>query len=283
MMPRFNPAQVRSYYDRHTPTFVSFGEGRGAGTIHRAVWGPGVGDRRAAFHYVEDQIVEVIRRLAPGSDTLRVVDLGCGVGASLRYLAERLPISGSGITLSPIQAQLATRLIRDAGLSQRIECLEGDYCDVPAGLGPADLAYAIESFVHGPSPTRFFDQCAQLLRPGGVLAICDDFTGNAGGSAAARTIDQFREGWHINSLLEPDELRAAARAAGFEHISTVDLSPHLRIHRVRDRMISAFLSLVGWLPIDRQRFAPLLGGRALQTCLEKGWIRYELALFRRLG
>ena len=283
MMARFDAAQVRRYYDRHTPAFVAFGGGKRVGAIHRAVWGPGVGDRRGAFHYVEDQIAELIRRLPATSETPRVVDLGCGVGASLRYLAERLPIRGTGITVSPVQAQLAVRLIRDAGLSDRVVCLEGDYCDLPAGIGPADKAYAIESFVHAPVAPVFFQQCRRLVRPGGALAICDDFIGTANGPAAARSIDAFREGWHINTLLEPGELVALAAAAGFEHTSTLDLSPYLEIYRTRDRVISVLLSLVGGFPMVRQPLGHLLGGRALQTCLASGWIRYQLVLFRRLG
>jgi SAM-dependent methyltransferase len=281
-MPRFDTAQVRRYYDRHTRAFVAFGEGGRVGAIHRAVWGPGVSNRRGAFHYVEDQIAELIRSLPGRPETPGVVDLGCGVGASLRYLAGLLPIRGTGITVSPVQAQLAARLIRDAGLADRVVCLEGDYCAVPAGVGPADLAYAIESFVHVSAPARFFEQCRQLVRPGGVLAICDDFRGTVNGAAAARTIEQFCEGWHINALLEPEELRALARQAGFEHTSTLDLSPYLEIHRTRDRAIGALL-LFGRLPLVRRRLGHLLGGRALQTCLHRGWIRYELAMFRRVG
>ena len=185
--------------------------------------------------------------------------------------------------MSPVQAQLATSLIRDAGLSDRVVCLEGDYCDLPAGLGPADIAYAIESFVHAPDAAGFFEQCRRLVRPGGMLAICDDFRAAPGAPAASRTIEQFRAGWHVNSLLEPDELRALARAAGFEHASTLDLSPFLEIHRLRDRVIGALLSILGWLPTVRTRFDHLMGGTALQTCLERGWIRYELVVFRRLG
>src|SRR5688572_28151279 len=110
-MPRFSTAQVQRYYDRHTPAFVAFGQRGSAGTIHRAVWGPGALDRRQAFHYVEDQIAELIGRRPRTAEAPHVVDLGCGVGASLCYLAEMLPIRGTGITLSPIQAELATRRI----------------------------------------------------------------------------------------------------------------------------------------------------------------------------
>jgi tocopherol O-methyltransferase len=274
-MPRFDAAQVRRYYDRHTPAFVAWGEGASAGAIHRAVWGPGVRDRTHAFHYVDDRIAELIE---PGS---HIVDLGCGVGASLCYLAEQLPIRATGVTLSPVQARIAAQRVQERGLSDRVVCIEGDFCDLPAGMASADLAYAIESFVHAPQPSRFFAQCRTLLGPGGVLAICDDFRRPDIGPAASRAIERFCEGWHINALLEPGELRALARSEGFEHESTIDLSPYLEIHRTRDRLIGVFLSMVGWLPVGSVRLAPLLGGRALQACLENGWIGYELAVFRR--
>ena len=282
-MPRFSKAEVQRYYDRQTRAFVAFGQGGTSGAIHRAVWGPGAGDRRRAFRYVEDQIAELIRHLPRAAETPHVVDLGCGVGASVCYLAESLPIRGTGITLSPVQAELAARRIGKRGLSNRVVCIESDYCDLPAGLGPADFAYAIESFVHAPDPGRFFAQCSQLVRPGGKLAICDDFRRPTNEPAAARAIEQFCNGWHINALVQRGELQALARAAGFEHESTRDLSRYLEIHRTRDRAITALLALLDWLPLRPTPLGHLLGGSALQTCLERGWIGYELAVFRRLS
>ncbi len=284
--PRFDTAEIGRYYDRHTPAFIRFGQGGGAGVIHRAVWGPGTATRRQAFHYVDDQIAEMARSLisiSETSDTPHLVDLGCGVGASLCYLAERLPIRGTGITLSPVQARLAAERVRDAGLSGRVACIEADYCDLPASVGPADLAYAIESFVHGPAPERFFAECRRLVRPGGLLVICDDVRRSATGAAAARAIDRFCRGWRINALLHQDELRALARAAGFEHESTVDLTSALETRRLRDRAIGVLGAVCGWLPVGTGRFDYLLGGAALQECLACGWIGYDLSAFRRLG
>src|SRR5262245_28486043 len=170
-MARFDPADIRRYYDRHSAAFVRFGQGGGA--IHRAVWGPRTHTRNEAFHYVDEQIAALVRRYVSSSRDVHVVDLGCGVGASLCYLAERLPIRGTGITLSPVQAAMARQAVARAGLSERVECLEGDYCDLPPTLRHADVAYAIESFVHGPDPRRFFGECHRLVNPGGVLVICD--------------------------------------------------------------------------------------------------------------
>jgi hypothetical protein len=66
------------------------------------------------------------------------------------------------------------------------------------------------------------------------------------------------------------------------HESTLDLSPYLEIHRARDRAVNVFLALFGWLPLARTPVGHLVGGSALQTCLERGWIGYEMALFQRV-
>jgi len=277
-MARFDAADIRRYYDRHSASFVRFGQGRGS--IHRAVWGAGTRTRDDAFHYVEDQIATLIRRFPSSSTAVHVVDLGCGIGASLCYLAEQVPIRGSGITLSPSQAAMAREVVADRGLSGRVECLEGDYCALPASIMPADLAYAIESFVHGPDPARFFDQCRRLLKPGGLLVICDDMKTGVVSPAATQAIDEFTRGWHINTLLERDALIRLAREAGFEHESTQDLTPLLELKRGRDVAISVGVALLKRLPFDTERFDYAIGGNALQTCLARGWIGYELTVFK---
>jgi tocopherol O-methyltransferase len=280
-MPRFDAARIRRYYDHNTSAFVSFGQGGDVGAIHRAVWGPGVADRRHAFRYVEDRIAEVIRCVASPVEGRHVVDLGCGIGASLCYLAQQLPIRGTGITLSPAQAELGQQRIAQAGLSGRLICLEGDYAELPNSVGQADVAFAIESFVHAPDAARFFAECARLVRPGGALVICDDMRRPIDGAAAVAAIDRFCRGWHINTMLTSEELRATAHAAGFAHESSRDLSPYLELRRPRDLVIAALVTPVGWLPWRWTRLDPLLGGTALQTCLANGWIAYELTVFRR--
>jgi len=282
MRPRFDTAQIRGYYDRHTPAFVRFGQGGRAGAIHRAVWGPGTATRAQAFHYVDDRIAEIARRLISTSGIApHVVDLGCGVGASLCRLAGRLPVRGTGITVSGVQARLAARRIAEAGLSGRVACIEGDYCDLPTSVAQADLAYAIESFVHGPAPDRFFSQCRRLIRPAGLLVVCDDVRRSTSDPAAARAIERYTRGWRVNTLLHRDELYGLAHAAGFEHESTTDLTQFLETRRPRDRAIGVLVAMVGRLPLYGGRFGPLLGGSALQTCLERGWIGYDFMVFRR--
>jgi SAM-dependent methyltransferase len=282
--PAGSPADidaVRRFYDRNTPAFVTLGQGGAVGAIHRAVWGPGVTNEAAAFRFVEDAIAAAVADGVPSTTAPHVLDLGCGIGASLCYLAGRLPITGTGVTLSPVQARVAGERIAAAGLSGRVRVLEGSYTDLPASVGTVDAAYAIESFVHGPDPARFFAEAARVIRPGGILAICDDIARPTADPKARRTLDRFRRGWHVHSLVTATELQRLAAAAGFTHTSTTDLTPFLQLGRPRDVAIDLLLPLVAWLPLAHTRLGHLDGGRALQRGLRRGWLGYDLTIFTR--
>lgn len=50
-----------------------------------------------------------------------MVDVGCGIGGSSRYLAHRhAGANAQGITLSPVQAERANALAKEQGLDSRV-------------------------------------------------------------------------------------------------------------------------------------------------------------------
>lgn len=50
----------------------------------------------------------------------RIVDVGCGIGGSSRYLARKYGAQCKGITLSPVQAERANALALSQGLSDQV-------------------------------------------------------------------------------------------------------------------------------------------------------------------
>jgi len=279
-MPRHSTADVHRYYDANTAAFVHHGQGAALGAIHRAVWGPGVRTRAQAFQYVESRILSDLETRALDRPC-RVLDLGCGVGGSLIYLATHRPLDGIGVTISPVQAHLGHQRILAHGLADRLRIIEADFGHLPEDVRGIDLAYAIESFVHAPSPERFLTEAARAVRPGGLLILCDDVRASEAGSAAEATIAQFTRGWHVNALLTAAQLHDLAARAGFGHVSTTDLTPYLELRRPRDYAIGALVRAVGWMPGLSIRLAPLVGGHALQRALSRGWIAYHYVVFRR--
>lgn len=276
--------QVRRYYDENTRLFLSLGQGS-EGTIRRAVWGPGVTSRQAAMRYVDSLIVERLRGLDRGDGLpLRVADLGCGVCASLCFIAQQLPIAGTGVTISPAQVELARRRIAAHGLASQVRCVQGDFCNLPAGLGPIDLAFGIESFIHAPEGAAFFREAARLIRPGGLLLVCDDLLAPAAARqhpAAERWVQRFRDGWKGFNVIAEEDAHQLARAAGFEPVESLDLTPYLEIRRPRDYAMGALMRCFGWLPFSGSYWSMLYGGHALQLALKKGWMEHRVVIWRR--
>lgn len=50
----------------------------------------------------------------------QIVDVGCGIGGSSRYLARKYEARSQGITLSPVQAQRAKALAAAQGLDDKV-------------------------------------------------------------------------------------------------------------------------------------------------------------------
>lgn len=276
----FSTERVQRYYDRHTHAFVAFGQGGRLGAMHRAIEAPGVNSKDAAFHYLEDQIIGLLRERPARGSPPHVLDLGCGVGGSVCYIARHVDAMATGVTLSATQAALGRARIARLGLSHRVQIIEGDYAAVPASVPPADVVFAIESFVHAPDPAAFFAECRRLVRPDGALVICDDFTRGVNSEQARAAVRRFRRGWHVNTLLSSRELHAMAADAGFAHSSTTDLSAYIDVGRPRDRVIGLLAGVAERLPWRPSRLDPWLGGSALQQCLRHGWIGFDLVVYR---
>jgi cyclopropane fatty-acyl-phospholipid synthase-like methyltransferase len=276
---------VRQYYDANTRSFMRFGQGRGTDTIRRAIWAPGVRTKEDAFHFVDG---EIARRLELGRQAgTRILDLGCGIGGSLLWLARRFDIEGTGVTLSPVQAKIAGDRVRARGgqLRGSVTVVARDLHEfVPPE--PQDAAIAIESFVHVPDAGAFFRQAKRILRPSGLLILIDDFlaTRGPGSEFAQGVVDDFRRGWRVRTLVTVEDALAAARSAGFEPADDVDLTPFLELGRPRDVAIRYFLGamrVVAPAALGRQpRFANLLGGDALQRGLRARVLQHRLVVFR---
>lgn len=271
---------VQRFYQANTARFRRYGHGKQA--LHRAVWAPGVESRDTAFHFVDDQILTLL----PSSPEIpKVIDLGCGLGSTLNYLASRRKIEGVGITISPMQAFYAAELAERSGNRGTVHFHEADFHNVPPDFAGFDLACSIEAFVHSSNPELFFRTAANVLSPGGTLVICDDFLSDGVDAAVwqryEKHIRRFKWGWHIGTLLTVESVSAIARQAGFELVEATDLSQFLELRRPRDRFIALLAKAAAITRVKGERARALIGGDALQRSLLSGVVGYHLVVFRR--
>jgi cyclopropane fatty-acyl-phospholipid synthase-like methyltransferase len=278
-------AEVRDYYDTNTARFEKFGQG--GDSIHRAVWAEGVSTRAEAFRYLDQLIASEVTALAGAFQApLHVLDLGCGLGASLFFLASQHAIVGTGATLSGVQARVAAQRSASLGLADRVQFLEADFLGLPAEVPPAALAFSIEAFIHGPDPAAYFRAAARYVAPGGRLVLCDDFLGARAGTASSRRerrwLREVRSGWLANSLVTVGAAQEMAANAGFRLLENRDLTSALELRRPRDRALSLLLALGRHLPIGGYRWRSWVGGNALQLALVNRLLEFRYVVFERL-
>ncbi|MEO0854417.1 MAG: methyltransferase domain-containing protein, partial [Cyanobacteria bacterium J06648_11] len=100
-----------------------------------------------------------------------LLDVGCGIGGSSLYLAERLNARATGITLSPVQADRAGDRAREMGLGDRAEFRVADALAMPFDDDSFDFVWTLESGEHMPDKRQFLSECLRVLKPGGRLAL----------------------------------------------------------------------------------------------------------------
>ncbi len=275
---------VRGYYEGNTRAFLRPHRGSAStGAIHRALWAPGVDSRDEAMHYIHELMLERLRQ----ADVQVAADLGCGVGASLRYISRRHPGVYRGITISDVQAKLARQT-----LPEDCPVLVGDLTDPPAldrllqdvPTRTFDAAWMIESFNHIQESQRFLEAISVRLAPGGILMICDDFLGRQPEGRRERVLlNEFRRGWHMHTLLSSRELseRTARIGLNLQQDQSLDLSGYIRRHGVTPAAVRVTAGIGRLLNRTTPWWDNIRGGDALTRLGGSGVIRYQLLVFRR--
>lgn len=136
---------------------------------------------------LEQMNAEVLARLRlEGIAEAQLLDLGCGLGATLRSFARRLPHARLlGLTKVAWQVERARALSQAAGCGERVRIIEGDYEATLLRGSSYDGVYALESscHAHGADKGALLGEAHRLLRPGGRLVVADGFlTGTAFGN-----------------------------------------------------------------------------------------------------
>lgn len=280
-MTRPDPAAVSDYYDRNTAWFLRLGGRARSGSLHRAVWGPGVRSRRQALGYVDDLVAGVLDEHVAAAGTLpHVVDLGCGVGGTAVRLACARELRVTGLTASAVQVQGARARAARHGVAARCRFLQRDLGALH-DLGPAHMACAIESLSHVGDRARVLAALARCLRPGGCLVVCDDFETPAATrdpARRARWLGRFRRGWRLEGLTRVADLADLAARHGLALVEDRDLTPFLRLH---GEALLQPLHALGTLPLRSSLLDGFAGGAAGQRCLKEGWVEYRFLVLRR--
>jgi tocopherol O-methyltransferase len=208
-------ADVRGHYDELDETY-------------RTIWGEHVhhGYWRTGRETPEEATADLVRLVAERLDLnpgLKLVDIGCGYGATAAQLEAQEKVSVTGFTLSEAQCRIAAARTGVLAFHRR------DWLDNGLPDAAFDRAYAIESSEHMVDKARFFSEAWRVLKPGGRLVVCAWLSRTGPNAIEIRHLLEpiCREG-RLPSMGTREDYLALATDAGFASLRYDDISRQVR-------------------------------------------------------
>lgn len=171
--------------------------------------------------------------LAPDA---RILDVGCGIGGTSRYLAERYDAQVRGIDLTPAFVEVAVELSAMVGLSDKTHFQVGSAVDMPVEDNGFDLAVLLHVGMNISDKTALISEIARAVKPGGQFALFDVMTGSTDEPPV------FPLPWssepETSFLAPPAAYEEAAKAAGLVQVHREDRS-EFAVGFFRDAMAKA--------------------------------------------
>ncbi len=172
------------------------------------------------------KLERVCRALALSADD-HLLEIGTGWGGLALHAAGRHGCRVTSITLSRAQFDLARQRVAQAGLSERVTILLGDYRDLD---GRYDKLVSIE-MVEAVGADRlddYFHQCGRLLTANGVMLLQAITIADRRYAAALNAVDFIQKHIFPGGFLPSIGalVGAATRASELKLVDLVDIGPH---------------------------------------------------------
>jgi tocopherol O-methyltransferase len=221
--------RIQAFYDQTSGLWEQvWGE-----HLHHGYYGP-TGREQKDRHQAQVDLIDALLAWAGVSPQAgqpwprKILDLGCGVGGSSLYLAQKFQAEVVGITLSPVQVQRAQARSQAAGLAERVTFQVADALNLPFNDNTFDWVWSLESGEHLPDKHQFLHECYRVLQPGGRL-ICATWCHRPTTVTPLTPFEQdhLQEIYRVYCLpgvISLPEYGAIAQQVGFQAIATADWS-----------------------------------------------------------
>lgn len=167
---------------------------------------------------------QVLKRLNLPKHHGSLVDLGCGVGGTMRYALKKIKeITTFGVTLSPFQVQKGNALLKKLKGSILLE----NYNHTSFKSNTFDGALAIESFCHSGHDKRSFKEAYRILKPNGRFVIADAFLKKEPSELCFGSNYAYKKlcsHWSLERLASIETVKKDLTDLGFKNIKVEDVS-----------------------------------------------------------
>lgn len=252
--------QIQQFYDASSGLWEQvWGE-----HMHHGYYGA-TGKEKKDRRQAQIELIEEMLNWAGVKQAEKILDVGCGIGGSSLYLAQKFNAHAVGITLSPVQASRATERAQEAGLASEVQFQVADALEMPFADDSFDLVWSMESGEHMPDKEKFLQECYRVLKVGGTFLMatwCHRPITLTTGELTREEQQHLAEIYRVYCLpyvISLPEYEAIARHLPLHHIRTADWSD----------AVAPF-----WDVVIDSAFEP----KAILGLLQSGWSTIQAAL-----
>ena len=142
----------------------------------QTVWGPHIHhgyfeNYRETPIQAQEKLINKLLALLAISPEDEILDAGCGMGGSSRYLAKRYGVRVTGITLSQEQVSMATHLAKEEQIDTVNFKVEDALSLASFSDDTFDVVWSLESCEQFYDKQLFIQQAFRVLKPGGKLIL----------------------------------------------------------------------------------------------------------------
>ncbi len=160
-------------------------------------------------------------RIKPGE---RVLDVGCGIGGSSIWLAQNLKALTTGITISPVQIEIATGLAKERSVSSSFLLMDAEDMHFQETF---DVIWVVAAMTHFKDQENFLNTATGLLNRGGRLVIFDWMVGESTAQIPEdKDVFSIGEGMLLSSLFSLSAYLDWLLKHGFQILYTEDVTPY---------------------------------------------------------
>lgn len=213
---------IRQFYDASTGLWEkAWGE-----HMHHGYYGIN-GDVKKDHRQAQVDLIEELLRWGNVSTAKYILDVGCGIGGSARYLAKKYNAEVVGTTLSPVQAERAKTLTRASDISQPILFMVEDALTPSFPPASFDLIWSLESAEHIPRKSRLLYNWYTLLKPGGKVLMatwCHRPIPPELTDSEQQFLQRIYSAYHLPPFISLEMYAALMEDVGFSNVETADWS-----------------------------------------------------------
>ncbi len=131
------------------------------------------------FHTRGKESTIEIAHLAQLQSHHNVLDVGCGLGGSARYIANEYGCSVVGIDLTDEYVDVANKLTEFVKLTDKVSFKQGSALELPFPSENFDIVWTEHTQMNIADKGKFYSELSRVLKPKGRLVFHDVFLGTA--------------------------------------------------------------------------------------------------------